>query len=242
MYNLIGGISVLVMIAAVIRNNISYSLISDIVKNLAFGCVASTIVASLIEVGNVKEKNEHSNSVYDSVYIDLQCKIFWYLETWARLCCIAYKDKDYYKEKHTWMEWYEITKNKFAKCDVSKQAELLQFFEGQLMCSVDGIERSLKQIYSQQYILDIHGLYDENLKKILLDYSFVFDVVKFTVTRNHTNDDFWKRFDAIHQDLEKYISNWVDIRYYNYYSFSPYKLFNDNNILRAMSESETNQQ
>ena len=33
------------------------SLISDIVKNLAFGCVASTIVALLIEIGNIKEQN-----------------------------------------------------------------------------------------------------------------------------------------------------------------------------------------
>ena len=49
MYGLIGGISVLIMIIAVICNDITDSLISDIVKNLSFGCVASTIVALLIE-------------------------------------------------------------------------------------------------------------------------------------------------------------------------------------------------
>lgn len=55
MYGLIGGISVLIMIIAVICNENTDSLISDIVKNLAFGCVASTIVALLIEIGNIKE-------------------------------------------------------------------------------------------------------------------------------------------------------------------------------------------
>lgn len=56
MYGLIGGISVLIMIIAVIWNAITDSLISDIVKNLSFVCVASTLVALLIEVGNIKEK------------------------------------------------------------------------------------------------------------------------------------------------------------------------------------------
>lgn len=58
MYGLIGGISVLIMIIAVIWNDITHSLILDIAKNLAFGCVASTLVALLIEVGNIKKKNE----------------------------------------------------------------------------------------------------------------------------------------------------------------------------------------
>ena len=103
MYGLIGGISVLIMIIAVIWNAITDSLISDIVKNLSFGCVASTLVALLIEVGNIKEKNEKANSVYDAVYIDLKYQIMWYLETWARLCSVAYKDEDYRQEKHTWI-------------------------------------------------------------------------------------------------------------------------------------------
>ena len=58
MYGLIGGISVLIMLIAVICNDNTHSLISDIVKNLAFGCVASTIVALLIEIGNIKEQND----------------------------------------------------------------------------------------------------------------------------------------------------------------------------------------
>ena len=58
MYGLIGGISVLIMIISVVQNNLTSNSISDIAKNLAFGCVASTLVALLIEIGNVKEKNE----------------------------------------------------------------------------------------------------------------------------------------------------------------------------------------
>lgn len=89
MYCLIGGISLLIMIVAVIWNTITGSIISDIVKNLGFGCVVSTLVALLIEIGNIKEKNEKANSVYDAVYIDLKCQIMWYVKTWARLCKVA---------------------------------------------------------------------------------------------------------------------------------------------------------
>lgn len=241
MYSLIGGISVLIMIIAVICNDITDSLISDIVKNLSFGCVASTIVAILIEIGNIKEKNEKANSVYDAVYTDLKYQIMWYVETWARLCSAAFKEEDYRQEKHTWIEWYEITKSKFAESDDSRQAELIHFFNEQLMVSIDGIEKALRQIESQQYILNINGIYDEDLRTILADYSFEFYAAKLTLGRDYDKDDFWNSFDAIKQDLVNYIYNWADIRYYNYCRFKPYNFYEDKTeIIRAMLESEKN--
>lgn len=68
MYISICGISVLIMICSVWWNRCTNSSVSDVIKNLAFGCV-------------------------------------------------AFKDIDYHQEKHTWVEWYEITKNRFEECD-----------------------------------------------------------------------------------------------------------------------------
>ena len=241
MYGLIGGISVVIMVIAVICNDIAYSLFLDVVKNLAFGCVASTLVALLIELGNIKEKNKKSNSVYDAVYVDLKFQIMWYVETWARLCSVAFNDENYRQEKHTWIEWYEITKSKFAECEANRQEELLHFFNEQLMVSIEGIEKALKQIDTQQYILNINGIYDEDLKHILADYSFEFYAAKLTLGRDCDKDEFWSSFDAIKTDLIKYIYNWVDIRYYNYYRFGPYNFHDDNTeIIRAILESEKN--
>ena len=169
----------------------------------------------------------------------LKFQISWYVETWARLCSVAFKDEDYRQEKHTWIEWYEITKSKFAECDDNRQAELMQFFTEQLMDSIEGIEKSLKQIDSQQYILNINGIYDEGLRKIFGDYSFEFYAAKLTLGREYDKADFWKSFDAIKQDLINYIYNWVDIRYYNYCRFKPYKFHDDKSeTMRAMMESE----
>ena len=182
MYGLIGGISILVMVAAVVQNNATHDLISDVIKNLAFGCVASILVALLIEIGNIKEKNEKSNSIYDSVYCDLKYQILWYVETWASLCAVAYKDKDYFKERHTWTEWYTITKNNFAECDEPHQKQLIQFFTNQLIIGVEGIEQALRQIDSQHYILNINEIYNAELEKILKDYRFEFDAAKMTLT------------------------------------------------------------
>ena len=239
MYGLIGGISVLIMIISVVQNNLTSNSISDIAKNLAFGCVASTLVALLIEIGNVKEKNEKANNVYDAVYNELQYQIGWYVELWASLCAVAYKDKDYYHESHTWSEWYKITRENFQKCDEHRQKELMTFFNQELVFSVDGIEKSLKRIDNQQYILNINEISDESLRRILKDYRFEFDAAKLTLESDYTKNDFWGTFDAITQDLINYIYNWVDIRYYNYYRFKPYE-FCDNTaeLLRAIQESD----
>lgn len=241
MYGLIGGISLLIMTIAVIWNTITHSVVSDIVKNLGFGCVASTLVALMIEVGNIREKNEKANSVYDAVYTDLKCQIMWYVKTWARLCNIAYKDVDYSNEKHTWIEWYEIVKSKFAECDDNRQAELMYFFNEQLRIGIEGIEKNLKQIDSQQYILNINGIYDEKLRGILADYSFEFYAAKLTLEKEYDKEHFWRSFDAIKKDLINYINNWVDIRYYNYYKFKPNDYFEDRTeIMCALMESEKN--
>ena len=107
------------------------------------------------------------------------------------------------------------------------------------MVSIDGIEKALKQINSQQYVLNINGIYDENLRSILADYSFEFYAAKLTLGRDYDKNDFWGLFDAIKQDLVKYIYNWVDIRYYNYCRFKPNYLYGDKTeIVRAMLESE----
>lgn len=239
MYGLIGGISVLIMVVAVSWNHFTTSVISDVVKNLAFGCIASTIIALFIEIGNIKEKNEKVNSVYDFVFYELQYQIKDYVEVWARLCSIAFKDKDYRQEKHTWMEWYEMTKNKFAECDENVQEELMEFFSEQLLYSIDNIDKTIKQIDEQKYILNINDVYDESLKNIIEDYRFELYAAKLTLERNYNKDDFWSSFDAIKQDLENYIYNWEDIRYYNYYRFKPYKFSVDKTeIMRAMIESE----
>lgn len=190
MYGLIGGISLFIAIVSTIQNRSSEGLISEIVKNLSLGCVASIIVALLIDIGNVRDKNEKANSVYDAVYSDLRLQILWYIETWARVCKVVYKDQDYSMEKHTWVEWYEIAKTKFSSCNDSVKYGIISFLREELMYSIEGIERALKQIDNQQYVLNINNLSDEELYGILADYSFEFTAAKTMLeTYGDTNYD-----------------------------------------------------
>ena len=235
LYCLIGVGSVVAMIAAVICNTITGSTVSDVIKNLALGVVASTFVALLIEIGNVRERNEKANSVYDAVYSNLQYQIMCYIQTWSCLCCIAYKNNDYSNEKHTWTEWYEITKKEFAECDNNRQTKLMPFFSRQLMERIDGIEKAIAQIDNQQYILKINEVYDESLRFILVDYRFEFDAARLTLEGRLDSDSFWQSFDAINKDLVNYIGNWIDIKYYNYCKFRPYSFYEDfAEVKRAM--------
>lgn len=240
MYSLIGGISAIIMVVAVVWNVNAKDVVSDIIKNLAFGCVASTLVALLIEIGNTKEKNEKANSIYDSVYSDLKFQIMHYIELWSCLCSVSFKDEEYHLQKYTWTEWYEITKRKFEECDDNRQAELIVFFNDQLTDCINGIEKALIQIESQQYILNINNVYDNELRKILENYRFEFYAAKLTLGRKYNKHDFWGSFDAIEKDLANYINNWVDIKFYNYCKFAPYSsLFDDEDEVRqAILKSE----
>ena len=243
MYGLIGGISIFIMIVSVIQNYSSHGLVSDIIKNLSLGCVASAIVALLIEIGNIRDKNEKANNIYDAVYGDLRLQILWYLKTWARFCKVAYKDQDYSMEKHTWIEWYEIAKTKFISCDDSVKYGIGSFLKEELIYNIEGVERALRQINNQEYILSISCLYNENLRSILDDFNFEFTAAKSILKSyddtDYNTENFWSSFDAIKNDLIKYISNWSDIKYYNYLKFKPFdRNFDKTEIIKAVMESE----
>lgn len=113
------------------------------------------------------------------------------------------------------------------------------FFREELLYGVERIEKSIKQIKDQCYILNLNDVCDDGLESILEDFDFEFRAAKLTLERKGKQEDFWNSFDAIKQDLIRYIYNWVDIRYYNYYRFKPYCLFDDRTeIMRAIIESE----
>ena len=61
----------------------NYQFVSEIIKNVGFGSFASTLVALIIEIGNVKEKNKKVNSLYRNTYIELQCSILRYIKVWS---------------------------------------------------------------------------------------------------------------------------------------------------------------
>ena len=67
------------------------------------------------------------------------------------------------------MEWYEITKSNFAECEPAKQERLMRFFKEQLSDYISQVEQALMRLESQQYILCINELYDNDLKKIIAD-------------------------------------------------------------------------
>lgn len=217
------------------------STVSAVFENLTLGALASALVALFIEIGNVNDKNIKSNSVYDAVYGALKFQIAQYASIWAEVCAVAYKDKDYELKKYTWLEWYALTKTNFYACDEAKKIELLDFFKGRLLYSLTNLEQEISQINSQQYILTIHDVLNDDMKKILGDFHFEFQNAKFRLDLENELDIecFWNLFDAINEDIRRYINNWVDIGFYNYLKFSPYKFgYDSNEIIEAILKSE----
>ena len=70
---------------------------ADIIKNLSYGCIASTIIAWIIDIVHTKNLNKTANTIYDSIYGDLQFHIGVFVATWAELCAAAFIEKNYYE-------------------------------------------------------------------------------------------------------------------------------------------------
>lgn len=75
-------------------------------------------------------------------------------------------------------------------------------------------------------MLEINDVLNENLKKIVGDFQFEFDAARRDLDIINQNE-IWEYFDATNHDLERYISNWVDISYFNYVAFKPNAFMND---------------
>ena len=110
-----------------------------------------------------------------------------------------------------------------------------------MLNGVNEVEKEIKRIDTQKYLLNINNIYDKNLENILLDYKFEFYAAALTLEEPYDKEHFWNSFDAIKQDLINYIDNWIDISYYNYYKFKPYN-FNDDKteIVNAIIISQQN--
>ena len=74
-------------------------IVVDIIKNLSYGCIASTVVAWLIDCANIRNANKKANNTYDAVYADLKFRIGAFIGVWAQLCKVCFKDKDYSEHK-----------------------------------------------------------------------------------------------------------------------------------------------
>ena len=62
----------------------------------------------------------------------------------------------------------------FYACDEAKKIELIDFFKGRLLYSLTNLEQEISQINSQKYILTIHDVLNDDMKKILGDLHFEF--------------------------------------------------------------------
>lgn len=213
----------------------SFTIISEVIRNLSYGCIASTLVAWIIDCVNTKNLNKKANAIYDTVYSELKWQIGFCIASWAELCSVCFKDCDYYEQKNTWLDWYLIVKTNYSKADTDRQQQILPFFYDHLSKSVEAVNRAIAKIQSQLYILTVNDAMNEKMDQILSDLQFEFYACSLDLSHRDASDCFWENMDAIVADLKKYISNWLDIQYYNFLRFKPYKFWNDkNDVLEAI--------
>lgn len=212
--------------------------VCEIIKNLSYGCVASTVVAWLIDCTNIKNQNKKANSIYDAVYMDLKVHIADYIGIWAQCTAVVFKEKDYYSEKNSWIQWYKIFKGEYFKLEEERQAEVLDFLLRQLSESVQRVRNTMDRIQSQRYILTINDVMNSEMERILEDFRFEFYALDLGLERNEKSEQFWGHMDAITDDLTNYIGAWADIKFYNTLQFRPYKFWDKSDELyKAMVSS-----
>ena len=214
------------------KENNCLATCADIIRNLSYGCIGSTVVAWLIECKDIKNANSKANKIYDAAYGDLKHYIGSFIALWAQLCAVAFKEENYYEHKDIWENWYKTTKLNFYKSDAKRQEELLVFFRKQLSDYADSVNKSLEYVQSQRYMLTVNDVMNKDMERILSDFRFEFYALDIDLSHEETPDLFWEHMDAITSDLINYINNWADIRYFNSLKFSPYKFISNTDDLR----------
>ncbi len=225
-YLWIVGISFIALLLSLIiptGNSVFWATVLDVIKNLSYGCIASTVVVLLIDCANVKTANKKANDTYDAIYVDLKVQIAWFIGAWAQMCAVSFKDKDYYNEKHSWSKWYEITKSNYDASDSERQKQLLHYFHNTLLDAGKYVSASIDKITSQIYMLTINDAMDTKLRSIISDFRFEFDALCKDFSADKYEEYFWKHIDDINKDLTNYIAAWTDISFYNSIEFQPYK-------------------
>lgn len=104
--------------------------------------------------------------------------------------------------------------------------------------SVTVIEKALKQIFDQQYLLKIIEVYDVDLELIFENYRQTFYLVKKILEEDFNEDYFWPAFDVANKLLVGCIEDWIDMKYYNFYRFKPYSLYDKVEVECAVLKSE----
>lgn len=239
-YRLICSFSFALLISFVIASNEKEksSALVEVLKNLSYGCIASTVVAWLIDIANMKRLNSSANQYYDAIYGELRFEIGAFIGVWAELCAVSFKDKDYYQEKHTWDDWFQIVKENYQKCDDGKQEQLFSFYCKQLRDADNAVRKSIGRIRSQQHILTINGMMNSEIQQIITDFNFEFYALWIDLNELASRDMFWTHMEAITNDLHKYIENWSDIQYYNLLLFRPFHFFEKTDeLVNAVTES-----
>ena len=223
-------VSVLVLIISMFFLQASCAFlinVGDIFKNLSYGCIASTIVAWLIDCANIRNMNKKANNVYDAIYADLKFQISYYIGLWAQICAVVYKDVDYHQEQKGWKDWYYTVKENYLKSEEKRQEEIFRFLQDQLKSCVENINKSISEVYNQRYLLIINDLHDSKMEQIISDFKFEFYALESTISIVSDIDTFWSHMDAITSDIENYINAWIDISYYNKLKFKPYNFHSD---------------
>ena len=62
--------------------------IQEVMKNISYGCFASVLVAWLIEIANIRDKNRKAEELYINLYKDLYVAIYRYISVWADICLV----------------------------------------------------------------------------------------------------------------------------------------------------------
>ena len=225
--------------------------ITEMLKNIGYGCIASAVVAWIIDIRTTKDKNEKANSLYQSVYQMVQGAIRMYIEEFTRTCGIAYPNIDFSKEKHTWYEWYKLTEDYFSKCDEKRQKELVQFFVESWQYNADQVRDASIHVLQQQDFLEANDVINDKLKSLLQNIYLDFKHTGFELharwwlkpgeCTSDKSEDFFNWIRATNEDLKRYIEEWSDIRFYNYYRFgSEHSFMSDDKeeLARAIIEAE----
>lgn len=195
---------------------ISCDYLKQFIENIAYGGLASGLVAWIIEYCSVLEKKKIYCKNYKAIYSKLWDEIKFYIVSWNRYY-LQYVEKASEYEL-SWNDYFEGVKSILVDNEKDARSDFIENFKHvDLGRSCECINNEVVNLLQHQYYLKANEYLDDMLYYRLVKLKQAYEDLSFFLDEKYCcdNKELFEHITMYNKIFHSFISSWEDISYMN---------------------------